>query len=90
MNSLAFLTRKQTKEKELSDVVQDIVSINYSSKDWYHLKQILHRYVDDATSKIVGDISKEETDKIRGYILLAKTVLSLEEQARAYLAQNRD
>lgn len=65
----------------------DILSISYDGKDWFHIKQILLRTIDDATSKIVGDVSREETDKLRGYILCSKTMLSMEEQARAYLAR---
>lgn len=65
----------------------DILSINYDGKDWFHIKQTLLRNIDDALSKIVGDNSRDETDKLRGYILCSKTMLSMEEQARAYLAR---
>lgn len=71
----------------MTEHLTDVLGINYSSKDWFHIKQILLKSQEDAVSKLVGDCSAEETNKIRGLILAYKTILALESFARDTLAQ---
>ena len=68
----------------------DVLGINYASKDWFHIKQILLKYQEDAVSRLVGECTADETNKIRGLILAYKTILALEPFARELLAQQEE
>lgn len=57
--------------------------INFAGKDWYLIKGLLHEKLDMLTSMLCGDISHDESNKIRGQILFAKTLLGLEQSARS-------
>lgn len=56
--------------------------INFAGKDWHLLKAHLHEKLETLTSMLCGDISHDESTKIRGQILFAKTLLGLEQSAR--------
>jgi hypothetical protein len=71
-----------------NEQVTDVLGINYSSKDWFHVKQIALRRIDDCVSKLCGEIDERETNKLRGCILAYKAMIGLEEDARSLLAQN--
>ena len=73
-----------------NDHMTDVLGINYASKDWFHIKQILLKYQEDAVSRIVGEIPADETNKLRGLILAYKTILALEQFARDNLAQYKE
>ena len=56
--------------------------INFAGKDWHLLKAHLHDKLEWLTSMLCGDISHDESNKIRGQILLAKTIIALEQSVR--------
>lgn len=69
-----------------NETMTDTLEINYSSKDWFHLKQIMLRGIEDAVSRLCGEIDERETNKLRGVILAYKAMLGLETDARMMLA----
>lgn len=71
----------------MDDKMTDVLGINYSGKDWFHVKQILIRSIDDAVSRLCGEIDERETNKLRGIIFGAKSMLALEQVARDTLAR---
>ena len=56
--------------------------INFAGKDWHLLKAHLHDKLEWLTAMLCGDISHDESNKIRGQILLAKTIIALEKSVR--------
>jgi hypothetical protein len=56
--------------------------INFAGKDWHLLKAHLHEKLEWLTSMLCGDITHDESNKIRGQILLAKTIIALEQSVR--------
>ena len=57
--------------------------INFAGKDWHLLKAHLHDKLEWLTAMLCGDISHDESNKIRGQILLAKTIIALEKSVRS-------
>lgn len=56
--------------------------INFAGKDWHLIKAHLHDKLEWLTAMLCGDISHDESNKIRGQILLAKTIIALEKSVR--------
>lgn len=56
--------------------------INFAGKDWHLLKAHLHDKLEWLTAMLCGDITHDESNKIRGQILLAKTIIALEKSVR--------
>lgn len=71
----------------MNDHLTDVLGINYASKDWFHMKQIMLRSIEDAVSRLCGEIDDRETNKLRGAILAYKSMLALEQDARLTLAR---
>lgn len=74
----------------MNEHLTDVTGINYASKDWFHVKQIMLRRIDDCVSKLCGDIDDREANKLRGCILAYRATIGLEEDARSILAQTKD
>lgn len=59
--------------------------INFTGHDWQAIKAFLMEKLDTSSSLLCSDLSHDESNKIRGTILLAKTILNFETAARAKL-----
>lgn len=53
-------------------------SINFEGRDWSILREWLRYEIDSATYMLCGNITHDESNKLRGKILFAKTILDLE------------
>jgi hypothetical protein len=71
----------------LENDTDHIIGIDYNSKTWFHIKQLLLMYQENSIYRICGDLPQNDTDRQRGCILAYKTMLGLEQTARELLAQ---
>lgn len=71
----------------MDEDTEHIIGIDYNSKTWFHIKQLLIKYQENSVLRLCGDLPQSETDRQRGCILAYKTILSSEQTARDLLAR---